>query len=103
MKKKQKAEKPKEWNQDSKDYDEEDWDEISGDDEESGDEETVKQIRSYTEDEVKIKTVSATYKENPEEKDKRDLIIVKRAPDDKGMCQQMTLSADDLNYHITNH
>eukprot|EP00112_Aurelia_sp_Birch-Aquarium-sp1_P024371 Seg768.11 transcript_id=Seg768.11/GoldUCD/mRNA.D3Y31 product="Kremen protein 1" protein_id=Seg768.11/GoldUCD/D3Y31 len=52
-----------------------------GDNEESGDEETVKEIRSYPEDEVVVKTLSATYRQN-DVIDKRSRIIVKRAPYD---------------------
>ena len=59
--------------------DDDDDDNTSGDDEESGDEETRKEIRSYPEDEVVVKTLSANYRPN-DVIDKRSRIIVKRAP-----------------------
>ena len=59
--------------------DDNDDDDTSGDDEESGGEETRKEIRSYPEDEVVVKTLSATYRQN-DVIDKRSRIIVKRAP-----------------------
>ena len=60
-------------------------DESSGDDEESGDDDLSSIEKSNDEDEVVVKTLSATYKEN-EVIDKRSRIMVKRAPGDNGKC-----------------
>eukprot|EP00794_Sanderia_malayensis_P015242 gene15242-16816_t len=74
----------RDWNEDSYDDDDDDDDGSASGDEESGDEKaTEKHIRSYSEDDVTVKTLSVKYKPN-EEVDKRDLIIVKRAPNDYG-------------------
>ena len=81
MKKKKIEKRLENGNKYNKEDDEDD--EESGDDDESGEEETNKEIRSYDDDEVVVRTLSATYREN-EEIDRRSRIIVKRAPNDSG-------------------
>ncbi|XP_065061591.1 uncharacterized protein LOC135688592 [Rhopilema esculentum] len=81
--KKEESRKKKNDGDENDDDDDDDDDESSGDDEESGDKDLASIVKLNDEDEVVVKTLSATYKEN-EIIDKRSRIMVKRAPGDNG-------------------